>query len=115
MKPKKGPGSRTFTREGGPSKRRGCHCRIVAKKLYVWPELTQITYYSVHVDKDGHPCHGLLDESLVEQPSEDHLWLYNDMKQWVQSKLALGMKQSAIVDEHIQMVYNAKADDAYAK
>jgi hypothetical protein len=80
VKPKKGFGSRISAREGGPSKRRGCCCHIIAKKLYLWPELTQITYYSAHVDKDGHPCHGLLDESSVDQPSEDRPWLSNDMK-----------------------------------
>jgi hypothetical protein len=83
--------------------------------LYLWPELTQITYYTTHVDENGHPCHGLLDESSVDQPLEDHPWLFNDMKQWVQSKLVLGMKPSAILDEHIQTIYNTEADGAYAK
>ncbi|CAK9213587.1 unnamed protein product [Sphagnum troendelagicum] len=71
-KPKKGPGSRLTSDEGGPSIKRGCLCYFAIKKLYLWPHISEVMYCHVgHTDNDGNPCHGVLLASPAHKRNEE--------------------------------------------
>lgn len=112
-KPEKGPGSRLDSSEGGPSIKRGCECNFAIKKLFKWPEVSEIIYYHVgHTDLCGSPCHGLLDHTADSERTSFQPWISSEMKAWILGKLAQKFTPSQIIALHIEKIMEEHGQDS---
>lgn len=100
-KPKTGKGSRRARTALGEGIKRGCQYSFSAKKLYKWPDVTELTLHAdEHLDRNGLPCHGAQDSSAAQTRAALAPHLSGQMRDWVANELRLGRPVAGIMSLH---------------
>ncbi|KAK4277111.1 hypothetical protein QN277_015160 [Acacia crassicarpa] len=100
-KPTSGKGSRPGRRH----MMRGCLCHFTVKRLYMRPLLALIIYNQRrHVDKNGSPCHGILDRNAVGTRAMYAPRISDELRQKVMSMLNVGISLDNIIQHHAEVM-----------
>lgn len=100
-KPLSGKGSRPGRRH----MMRGCLCHFTVKRLYTRPHLALIVYNQrSHIDKNGMPCHGLLDRDALGTRAVYAPRISEDLRQKIVSMLYVGIPLAKIIQHHKETV-----------
>ena len=91
-------GPRTSARMRGSGQRRGCQCGFVVKRLYLQPEVAEITYHQMkHVNLQGFFCHGATKTGHKSRYSSN---LSADVREFIMTHLRLGLSIPQIMVKH---------------
>ncbi|XP_059075214.1 uncharacterized protein LOC131053458 [Cryptomeria japonica] len=100
--PKSGKGSRP----GRVHTHHGFTCHFSTRIMVCKPNHVLIWYYQVqHVDKEGIPCHGQVNNEFLGMRSFFAPYISEQLHQCVESLLLLGMPVDAVHKKHKQMVH----------
>ena len=91
-------GPRTSARMRGSGQRRGCQCSFVVKRLYLEPEVAEITYRQMqHVNLKGFFCHGA---TKAGHKSRFSSYLSQEVREFIMTHLRLGLSIPQIMGKH---------------
>lgn len=91
-------------------RKRGCGCHFIVKQLVARPGVAIITYnLYVHEDKNGWPCHGILDRS-GDPRARNAPRLPVEMVLSVEAMYNLGLPINVVYEQHILEVAEGRYD-----
>lgn len=95
-------GPRTSATKRGETQKRGCLCGFLVKRLYMFPDVAQLSFSKEnHVNKDGWIVHG---SAVNGDKGRFVSHLSQDMVDFVQKQLRLGLSVSQIMMKHKRYV-----------
>ncbi|KAG9454559.1 hypothetical protein H6P81_007463 [Aristolochia fimbriata] len=93
------------TAAGRPNTKRGCVCHFIVKRLIAQPSVALVIYNKdKHVDKQGKPCHGPMDEKAIGTRAMYAPYISDELRLRVQSLLYVGVPVETIMQRHTESV-----------
>ncbi|XP_068650431.1 uncharacterized protein [Aristolochia californica] len=93
------------TAAGRPNTKRGCVCHFIVKRLIAQPSVALIIYnQDKHIDKQGKPCHGPMDEKAIGTRAMYAPYISDELRLRVQSLLYVGVPVETIMQRHTESV-----------
>ncbi|KAJ4749261.1 zinc ion binding protein [Rhynchospora pubera] len=93
------------TPAGRPNTKRGCTCHFIVKRLIAEPSVALIIYNKdKHVDKNGLPCHGSMDQKAAGTRAMFAPYISDEFKLQVMSLLHVGVPVETIMQRHTEAV-----------
>lgn len=95
------------SRPGGKHLRHGCTCHFSVHISKKTPERALITYVEMnHIDITGKPCHGQEVDDFVGRRAYHAPHVSNELYQWVERCLLLGISPECVHHKHSELVHN---------